>query len=182
MCNFLAQVAELMTGGRLRAVLTTIAIPGLTSAAGICIHLLSLRALLLLRLATRRGVQVDRKVNLLVEELRRFEIRITGISETKWFGQDVYEVDGFVLAHPKIKGKIKGGSPVSSTAQDGRFHCDGCQCSFSRSQDKARHSCDSVRSRRAAGTVSAPVACSHCWRTFRRPQDIARHKCYEPED
>ena len=63
----------------------------------------------------------------------------------------------------------KGGSSVSSTTRDGRFYCDGCQHSSSRSQDKARHSCDSVRSRHAAGTVSALVACSHCWRTFRRP-------------
>ena len=30
----------------------------------------------------------------------------------------------------------KGGSFVSSTAQDGRFYCGGCQRSFSRSQDK----------------------------------------------
>ena len=31
--------------------------------------------------------------------MHHFEISITGISETKWFGQDVYEVDGFVLVH-----------------------------------------------------------------------------------
>ena len=49
--------------------------------------------------STRRGVQVDRKVNLLVEELRRFQIGITGISETKWFDQEVYEVDRFILVH-----------------------------------------------------------------------------------
>ena len=49
--------------------------------------------------STRRGVHVDCKVNLLVEELRCFEISITGLSETKWFGQDVYEVDWFVLVH-----------------------------------------------------------------------------------
>ena len=41
--------------------------------------------------STRRGGQVDHKVNLLVEELRCFEITIAGIGETKWFGQDVYE-------------------------------------------------------------------------------------------
>ncbi|XP_065895826.1 craniofacial development protein 2-like [Dysidea avara] len=49
--------------------------------------------------STRRGVQVDRKVNLLVGELCCFDLSITGISETKWFGQGVYEVDGFVLVH-----------------------------------------------------------------------------------
>ena len=42
--------------------------------------------------------------------------------------------------------------------------------------------CMCVRSHRAAGTVSAPVACSHCQRTFRRLQHMARHKCSEPED
>ena len=51
------------------------------------------------RLITRRGAQVDRKINLLVRELRCFDISIAGISETKWFGEGVYEVDGFVLAH-----------------------------------------------------------------------------------
>jgi len=51
--------------------------------------------------STRRGVQVDHKVNLnlLVGELRHFDISIAGISETKWFGEGVYEVDGFVLVH-----------------------------------------------------------------------------------
>ena len=32
---------------------------------------------------TRRGVSVDRKINFLVGELRRFEMSITGVSETK---------------------------------------------------------------------------------------------------
>ena len=36
--------------------------------------------------STRRGVQVDRKINLLVEELHCFEVSIAGISEMKWFG------------------------------------------------------------------------------------------------
>ena len=49
--------------------------------------------------STRTGVQIDQKVNLLVEELCHFKISITGISEMKWFGQDVNEVDGFVLVH-----------------------------------------------------------------------------------
>ena len=59
---------------------------------------------------------------------------------------------------------------MSGTARDGRFYCDGCQRSFSRSQDKARHSCDSVWSHRAAGTVSVSVACSHCRWTFQSPR------------
>ena len=47
----------------------------------------------------RRGVSVDCKINFLVEELRCFEMSITGVSETKWFGQGVYDVDGFVMVH-----------------------------------------------------------------------------------
>ena len=49
--------------------------------------------------STRRGVSVDHKINFLVKELRRFEMSITGVSETKWFGQGVYDVDGFVMVH-----------------------------------------------------------------------------------
>ena len=48
--------------------------------------------------STRRGIQVDRKINLLVEELHQFEMSITGIREMKWFDQDVYE-NGFLLVH-----------------------------------------------------------------------------------
>ena len=41
-----------------------------------------------------RGVAVDRKATLMVQELKRFRMNITGISETKWFGQAVYNVEG----------------------------------------------------------------------------------------
>ena len=42
---------------------------------------------------------VDRKVELLVRELRRYRISIAGVSETKWFGNDIYSVDGFTVLH-----------------------------------------------------------------------------------
>ena len=99
-CNFLARVAELMTGGCLRSA---------SCSHNHCHSWLNVGSWNLCLLvesegsvatvSTRRGVHIDRKVNLLVEELHRFEISITGISEMKWFGQDVYEVDGFVLVH-----------------------------------------------------------------------------------
>ena len=38
-------------------------------------------------------------MNLLVGELCHFDMSVTGIRETKWFGQGVYEVDGFVLVY-----------------------------------------------------------------------------------
>ena len=49
--------------------------------------------------STWRCVQVDHKINFLVRELRCFDMHITGISETKLFGEGVYEVDGFVMVH-----------------------------------------------------------------------------------
>ena len=33
-----------------------------------------------------RGMAVDRKADMLVQELKKYQIRITRISETKWFG------------------------------------------------------------------------------------------------
>ena len=98
MCNFLARVAELMTGSRLRAA----GCSHNRRHSWLSVGSWNLRSLVesessVATVSTRRGVHVDRKVNLLVEELCRFEISITDISETKWFGQDVYEVDGNCL-------------------------------------------------------------------------------------
>ena len=49
--------------------------------------------------SVRREVRVDWKIHFLVKELCCFNMSITGVSETKWFGQEVYEVDGFVMVH-----------------------------------------------------------------------------------
>ena len=46
-----------------------------------------------------RGVAVDRKASLLVQELRKFKMSVVGISETKWFGSAVYDVDGYTILH-----------------------------------------------------------------------------------
>ena len=50
-----------------------------------------------------RGVVVDRKADLIVQELKRYQISITGISETKCFGQEVYNihvhVGGYTVLH-----------------------------------------------------------------------------------
>ena len=119
MCNFLAQVAELMIGGRLRAA-------GCShnhrhswlSIGSWNLHLLVESEGSVATASIRRGVQVDRKVNLLVEVLRHFEINITGISEMKWFGQDVYEVIGFVLVHSGMPISADG-EPVQRNADVG---------------------------------------------------------------
>ena len=44
-------------------------------------------------------VQIDRKIKFLVQELKRFHMSIVCISEIKWFGDDVYEVDRFTVLH-----------------------------------------------------------------------------------
>ena len=46
-----------------------------------------------------RGVTVDRNATLMVQELERFKMNITGISETKWFEQAVYQVNGYTVLH-----------------------------------------------------------------------------------
>ena len=37
---------------------------------------------------------VDRKLDLMVKELRRYRVSVAGIQETKWFGTDVWPADG----------------------------------------------------------------------------------------
>ena len=44
-------------------------------------------------------VRIDKKINFLVQELRRFHMSIACISETKWFGDDIYEVDGYTAIY-----------------------------------------------------------------------------------
>ena len=54
-----------------------------------------------------RGVAVDRKAMLLVQEIRKFRMSVVGISETKWFGSAVYDVDGFLILYSgrRVPGK-----------------------------------------------------------------------------
>ena len=42
---------------------------------------------------------VDRKLDLLVNELKKLNVAVAGIQETKWFGQDVWNADGHTLLH-----------------------------------------------------------------------------------
>ena len=43
---------------------------------------------------------MDRKLDLLVGELKRYGVSVAGIQETKWFGADVWPAaDGCVLLH-----------------------------------------------------------------------------------
>ena len=49
--------------------------------------------------ASGRGVAVDRRASFMVEEFEKFSMEVVGISETKWFGQDMYDVGGFLILH-----------------------------------------------------------------------------------
>ena len=41
----------------------------------------------------------DRRIDLVIRELKRYNIKIAGIQETKWFGSSVYQVgESIVLA------------------------------------------------------------------------------------
>ena len=42
---------------------------------------------------------VDRKLDFQVKELKRLDVAIAGIQETKWFGKDVWNANGFTLLH-----------------------------------------------------------------------------------
>ena len=42
---------------------------------------------------------VDRKLDLLVRELRRYDVSVAAVRETKWFGADVWETQGYTLLH-----------------------------------------------------------------------------------
>ena len=44
-----------------------------------------------------RGVAVDRKADSMVKELKKYSISVTGISETKWFGQEVFNVSNYTI-------------------------------------------------------------------------------------
>ena len=66
--------------------------------AGTCIHWWSLRVPFRLALQDL-VVTVDRIASLMINELKQFKVNIAGISETKWFGEVVYEVEGFMILH-----------------------------------------------------------------------------------
>ena len=45
----------------------------------------------------------------MVQEFRKFGMNVVGITETKWFAQDVYDVDSFLILH--------SGCPVPGTGE-----------------------------------------------------------------
>lgn len=47
----------------------------------------------------RRPHYVERKLDLLVKEMRTLGVAVTGIQETKWFGNDVWFADGYTLLY-----------------------------------------------------------------------------------
>ena len=47
-----------------------------------------------------RSEVVDRKLDLLVAELKRYGVSVAGIQESRWFGRDVWSMtDGYTFLH-----------------------------------------------------------------------------------
>ena len=42
---------------------------------------------------------VERKAALMVHELKKYGVSIASISETKWLGKDLYDVEGYMILH-----------------------------------------------------------------------------------
>ena len=57
-------------------------------------------------------VSVDKKINFLVQELKHFHMGVVCISETKWFGIDVYEVGGFMVLHSVVYSIPQAGDTI----------------------------------------------------------------------
>ena len=49
--------------------------------------------------ALNGGGGVDRKLDLLVDELEKYRVDVAGLQETKWFGSDVWRAGGSTLLH-----------------------------------------------------------------------------------
>ena len=52
-----------------------------------------------LQKAAKNNLSIDRKLDFLVAELRRYGIAITAIQEPKWFESDVWRADGYTFLH-----------------------------------------------------------------------------------
>ena len=46
-----------------------------------------------------RAVMVDWKASMKVCKLKKYKVNAVGISETKWFGQAIYQVEGYTILH-----------------------------------------------------------------------------------
>ena len=42
---------------------------------------------------------VDRKLDFMMKELRRYRVSVAAVQETKWFGKDVWEAQGYTFLH-----------------------------------------------------------------------------------
>ena len=46
-----------------------------------------------------REVTIDWKASLMVHELKKYKVNAAGISESKWFGEAVYQVEDYTILH-----------------------------------------------------------------------------------
>ena len=59
---------------------------------------------------------VDCKLDLLVRELRRYNVSVGAVQETKWFGSDIWQADGYTLLH---SGRPLPGDSESAARKEG---------------------------------------------------------------
>ena len=63
----------------------------------------------LVEIASSRGDRgEDRKVDLIVREMRRYNVKVTALQETQWFGSEVYRVVGNVVLTSGRKKPVQG--------------------------------------------------------------------------
>ena len=60
--------------------------------------------------SNRSTANADRMLDLLVRELRRYNISVAGVQEMKWFGSDVWPASGYTFLH--------SGCPVPGNTED----------------------------------------------------------------
>jgi hypothetical protein len=60
---------------------------------------------------------VDRKLDLLIRELKRYKVSVAAIQETKWFGQDVWNAEGYTFLH--------SGRPLPTSEDDHAMRNEG---------------------------------------------------------
>ena len=53
---------------------------------------------------------------MMVCELKKYNVNIAGISETKWFDQSIYEVEGYMILHSGRP--VPAGSPLERGGQE----------------------------------------------------------------
>ena len=64
--------------------------------------------------ACEGSTAVDHKLDLLVSELKQYGVSVAAIQETKWFGKDMWEAQGYTFLHSGCPLPIVDGPVVTN--------------------------------------------------------------------